>query len=167
MRNTYHIDGTIDHKLVYDQSTLHRLDGPAVELDNVLVWFQNGKVHRDDGPAIVYLEWGDTNPNYDTIEEWHQYGILHRTTGPAIIYVNGSYEWVQNGRLHREDGPAQYWSPDSSHHWYILGEEITQEIFEKMKTCSNINKLADHLVSASPAERYLAEKRITELENKI
>ena len=43
-------------------------------------WYQNGKLHREDGPAK----------------------IVYRTDGSVEIEL-----WYQNGKLHREDGPAQ------------------------------------------------------------
>ena len=36
---------------------LHRIDGPAVELESgTKKWYQNGEVHRTDGPAIEYAD---------------------------------------------------------------------------------------------------------------
>ena len=56
-----------------------------------------GKLHREDGPAIVYK---------DGTEKWYQNGILHREEGPAIIYRNGTKIWFKQGKRHRTDGPA-------------------------------------------------------------
>jgi hypothetical protein len=37
----------------FQNGKLHRLDGPAIEYSNgVKIWCQNGKCHRLDGPAI-------------------------------------------------------------------------------------------------------------------
>ena len=47
-------------------------------------WFQNGKCHRLDGPAI---EWVDGS------KYWFQNGKYHRLDGPAIEWVDGSKEW--------------------------------------------------------------------------
>ena len=43
-------------------------------------WFQDGKLHRLDGPAI---EWANGD------EHWYQEGKLHRLDGPAIEYADG------------------------------------------------------------------------------
>jgi hypothetical protein len=51
------------------------------------MWYQNGKRHRTDGPAI---EWANGN------NEWYQNGKLHRTNGPAIE-VADRIEWRING----------------------------------------------------------------------
>ena len=39
-------------------------------------WHKNGALHRDDGPAI---EWID--------------GLRHRLDGPAVVYADGGKEW--------------------------------------------------------------------------
>ena len=36
-----------------EKGELHRLDGPAVENDNgEFVWYKDGKIHREQGPAV-------------------------------------------------------------------------------------------------------------------
>ena len=51
-------------------------------------WYLNGKLHREDGPAV---EWTDgTN-------EWWLNGKRHREDGPAVEYTNGAKEWWLNG----------------------------------------------------------------------
>ncbi len=65
-------------------------------------WFnQDGKRHREDGPAIEYAD-GD--------KEWFLNGKLHREDGPAIEGANGNKSWYLNGEHHREDGPAVEYS---------------------------------------------------------
>jgi hypothetical protein len=60
-------------------------------------WWKNGKLHRENGPAIV---------TENGTKKWYKNGLPHRENGPAVEYPNGSKEWWLNGRLHREDGPA-------------------------------------------------------------
>ena len=82
-------------------------------------WYQNGKLHRDDGPAIE-------NANGD--KYWYQNSKLHRLDGPAVEYASGTKYWYQNGKLHHDDGPAiEYANGDK--HWYINGKELTEEEF--------------------------------------
>ena len=50
-------------------------------------WYQNGKLHRTDGPAVEYAS-GD--------KWWYKNGELHRTDGPAIERSNGEKEWWLN-----------------------------------------------------------------------
>lgn len=46
------IDGDIFH--LNDDNNLHRLDGPAIEFKSGAEWWmQLGKLHRDNGPAII------------------------------------------------------------------------------------------------------------------
>ena len=56
--------------------------------DGTIKYYKNGKLHREDGPAI---EW------YDGTIEWWLNGYLHRTDGPAIERPNGTREWWING----------------------------------------------------------------------
>jgi hypothetical protein len=51
-------------------------------------WFKNDKLHRLDGPALIY-----TNGT----EYWYKDGELHRLNGPAITYSNGDEFWFVNG----------------------------------------------------------------------
>ena len=51
-------------------------------------WFLNGKIHREDGPAV---EWPNGN------KYWYINGQLHREDGPAIVRTDGSKEWYLNG----------------------------------------------------------------------
>ena len=47
-------------------------------------WYQNDKLHRDNGPAVIYN---------DGEKRWYINGKLHRENGPAIIYPDGSKKW--------------------------------------------------------------------------
>jgi hypothetical protein len=52
-------------------------------------WFKEGKLHREDGPAIEHE---------NGLKEWWVEDILHRTDGPAVEYPNGSKEWWIEGK---------------------------------------------------------------------
>ena len=52
-------------------------------------WYQNGQLHRTDGPAVIYP---------DGTQEWWINGQCHREDGPALIYSNGIQEWYINGK---------------------------------------------------------------------
>ena len=101
------------------------------------LWYLNGKLHREDGPAIEY-ESGD---NF-----WSLNGKLHREEGPAIEYVNGDNEWYLNGELHREDGPAIE-NESGTKFWYLNGKELSEKKFNKKMnkptelTMSQLNSL--------------------------
>ena len=74
-------------------------------------WYQNGELHRIDGPAVVYA---------DGTKYWYKNGNRHRENGPAVIYPNGNQHWYQNGKLHRDNGPAII-RTDGSGDWYKNG----------------------------------------------
>lgn len=81
------------------------MDGIKVEIrDGWTIYHKNGKIHRDDGPAMI-------SPNGD--KYWYKDGVVHRDDGPAIIYSNRDIYWYRNGKLHRGDGPAVMRSDDS------------------------------------------------------
>jgi hypothetical protein len=72
------------NKFWYQCGKLHRLDGPAIEwADGTKAWYQNNDLHRLDGPAYE----GDSDSN-----GWYQYGKLHRLDGPAWKGIYGSKE---------------------------------------------------------------------------
>ena len=60
-----------------------------VYADGSQLWYQNGRPHRLDGPAI---EWANGH------KEWYQNGERHCEDGPAIEYTDGEIEWWQNGK---------------------------------------------------------------------
>jgi hypothetical protein len=84
-------------------------------------WYQCGKLHRDDGPAIEHSN-GD--------KAWYQNGLFHRIDGPALEWSDGTKFWYQNGKPHRDDGPAVEY-PNGSKFWYKNG--IKQTPVEKVK----------------------------------
>jgi hypothetical protein len=97
----------------YQEGKLHRTDGPAIERKNgYKEWWVDGKRHRTDGPAIE----GD-----DGYNAWYIKGKRHRTDGPAIERANGGKEWWVDGKRHRTDGPAIE-GDDGYNAWYIKGK---------------------------------------------
>ena len=83
-------------------------------------WYQNGKLHRLDGPAIEYA-----NGDYKV---WYRNDNYHRLDGPAIEYANGDKYWCRNGKLHRDDGPAIEYA-NGIKRWYIDDNNLTEEEF--------------------------------------
>lgn len=58
-------------------------------------WYQDGRLHRVGGPAIVHA---------DGSAEWYRDGWLHREDGPAIVRPGGHEEWYLHGqRFDSED----------------------------------------------------------------
>ena len=52
-------------------------------------WYINGELHREDGPAIAYVN-GD--------KYWYINGQCHREDGPAIECADGGKQWYINGK---------------------------------------------------------------------
>jgi hypothetical protein len=85
----YCIESECGDKYWYKNGKLHREDGPAIERANgTNVWYKNDKLHREDGPAIEFC---------DGMKIWHLDGEKHREDGPAVECVNGYKEWWVNG----------------------------------------------------------------------
>ena len=58
-------------------------------------WYLDGKLHREDGPAIEHAN-GDM--------EWYLNGQSHREDGPAYEGSNGRKQWfLNNQRLTEEE----------------------------------------------------------------
>ena len=105
----------------YKHGKLHRDDGPAVIMPNgyraYKAWYKNGERHREDGPAVICS---------DGCKAWWRDGKRHREDGPAWINPNGTRKWYQNGKLHRDDGPAMI-NADGTKEWYQNGTKISKE----------------------------------------
>tara|TARA_R110000851_G_scaffold328860_1_gene500253 strand:- start:363 stop:707 length:345 start_codon:yes stop_codon:yes gene_type:complete len=85
------------------------MDNPHITSNGDKSWYQHGKYHRDDGPALEYA---------DGRLCWYKHGKRHRYDGPALEYADGSKQWYQHGLRHRADGPAvEYVNGDKS--WYL------------------------------------------------
>ena len=57
-------------------------------------WRLDGKLHREDGPAIEYA---------DGARWWYLNGNLHREDGPAIEYLDGRRSWYLGGVKYTEE----------------------------------------------------------------
>ena len=79
MKNGLEIDQH-GNKVWYQNGQLHRTDGPAVELANgTKAWYQNDQQHRTDGPAVELAngrkEWFIDNIKY-TKKEFREYQLI-------------------------------------------------------------------------------------------
>lgn len=73
-----------------------------------VIWYKEGKLHREDGPAYIDGE----------NQIWFINGVEHRLDGPAKKWADGSYEWYKNGKCHRLDGPACLYIKDPINNKY-------------------------------------------------
>ena len=67
---------------------------PPVDADGDRRWYRDGKLHREDGPAI---EWPDGT------KHWYRDDKLHREDGPAVEWADGAKEWYRDGVFIREE----------------------------------------------------------------
>ena len=96
-------DRILDYKIVF---------GYSIKITTLAIgWYRNGKIHRDDGPAVEHS---------DGMKFWYKNGLIHRDNGPAIEHSNGTKEWFQHGNCHRDDGPAVK-LPSGLELWYKNG----------------------------------------------
>ena len=116
--------------------------------DGATKWYKNGKLHREEGPAI---EWAD-GP-----KEWYKNGQRHREDGPAIEYCNGK-EWWVNGQYHREDGPAVEYINGHKEYW-INGEEMSAVEFLLKVGKDPISKLKADSTIDSKSEGCVVSKK--------
>ena len=61
---------------------------------NAICYYKNGKIHREDGPAII-KEYGE--------KRWFLNGLSHRESGAAIIYKNANIYWLYKDKIYGED----------------------------------------------------------------
>lgn len=96
-----------------------------VYIDGVVDYFNNGVLHRDDGPAVVYPS---------GTEMWYRNGVLHRDDGPAAKYSDGGLVYAIYGKKHRLDGPA--FIDESFSMWFINDKQV--EIEDVLRIKNNI-----------------------------
>ena len=94
--------------------------------DGYQEWSIDGKLHRVNGPAVIYKNYID----YGRVRrEWWYEGQRHRIGGPALI--DGDYkEWWVHGEMHRDDGPA-ITDGRKNRAWCLNGKRITKKEFEE------------------------------------
>ena len=88
-----------------------------VYADGTKSWYLNGKLHREDGPAIEYG---------NGTKLWYLNDKLHREDGPTVEYAGGDKYWYLDSKRHREDGPAIECT-NGDKHWFLNGEGLTEE----------------------------------------
>jgi hypothetical protein len=67
-----------------------------IDIECTRRWYLNGKLHREDGPAVEYA---------DGSKEWWINGQCHREDGPAVEYADGTTKewWLSDVRFSEED----------------------------------------------------------------
>ena len=129
----------------YQDGELHREDGPAVEMKvSGKTWkkmyFKDGMKHRLDGPAVEQS---------DGKNDWYKDGVLHREDGPACETALGYKSWYLDGDRHREDGPAVEW-PDGRKEWWVNGVNFTEEEFNHWLSKKQLNERLTEQLKVKP-----------------
>lgn len=91
----------------YQYGKLHRLNGPAVIDPKQLKWYKNDKLHRIDSPAHIFVE------IYDEEKHKDDYKIIKTEIICNVKYAIFGEQWYQNDKLHRIGGPAKISSNDN------------------------------------------------------
>jgi hypothetical protein len=153
LKNKLTAHGVIRNKKLYaDDGSIVDITkdvvGEGFHLDSAMydqsqIWFKKGKIHREEGPAIIL---------HDGSCFWFKNGLEHREGAPAIeLKSYRSNRWCKNGKTHREDGPAEESWTDSNGWdvtepicaWYINDEKCSEELFITLtkSTKNEIEKL--------------------------
>lgn len=87
---------------------LHSANGePSLVLsDGRTAWHKEGKLHREDGPALINTNHNGTGT---TVEAYYHEGELHRDEAEGPAWENkdsGEAGYYRHGKLHRDNGPA-------------------------------------------------------------
>lgn len=106
--------------------------------DEVCYYDEDGKLHREDGPACV------TDTDHWKSIYYYKHGKIHREDGPAgsnrsrVITSNETFSdmlldvYYINGNMHREDGFAfiRYRNEEIIEQYhYLNGNAVTEEVF--------------------------------------
>jgi hypothetical protein len=102
-----------------------------IKKDGSKFWYLNGILHREDGPAVEYI-----NGN----KYWYLNGQRHRIDGPAFEDVNNYKAWYLNGHRHREDGPAVEWANGTKEWWLNTIRYTFQDYLKKLKEMGKSNE---------------------------
>ena len=92
-------------------------------------WILNGKLHREDGPAIE-------RANGDKV--YYINGKKHREGGPAVERANGDKLYIINGKTHREDGPAIEWT-DGDKWYFVNGKRLSEQEFNSRNSTKELS----------------------------
>lgn len=116
----------------YLNGSIHRENGPALEyLNGDVCWYFKNRLHRENAPAVISKN----------IVEWWNHGVRHRIGGPAIIQTVkrrdvffGLFQnkyWFQDGTPHRLDGPAVECANGHVEYW-LYGKQFSKADFDSL-----------------------------------
>jgi hypothetical protein len=87
---------------------MSKKNGLVIEPNGAKLWYKDGVIHRDDGPAVEYI-YGN--------KFWYKNGLRHRIGGPEVERIDGDKECWLYGKYYSEDDynkkisnlPLLYW----------------------------------------------------------
>ena len=83
-------------------------NGLHIDKTGTKSWYLNGKLHRQDGPAVEWTNGG---------KFWYVDGMPHREDGPAKLWPDGNASWYRYGK-YLGSGAEGFWA-----HWALLTHE--------------------------------------------
>lgn len=113
------------------KNCLHAIDKPALINQEGSIWMVNGKLHREDGPAVEKC---------NGRKEWWLNDKRHRVDGPAIVSVSGDMQYYENGKCSRKDGPAVE-NVDGYKEYWVDGKQLSEEDFVHKYSIKNKLKI--------------------------
>jgi hypothetical protein len=124
--------------IYYKNGLIHRENGPAVIRAHQQCYYKNGVLHRDgDLPAIINSgNIGEDQKIYS--EVYYKHGQIHRDDGPAMMWSTGSYKYFKHDKVHNDAGPACHWVDNGqSRDEYWLNGEMVSKIGHKIASLRN------------------------------
>lgn len=85
----------------------------------------------------------------------------------SYSYGSGNFYLNKEGKLHREDGPAVIYNNNSTtiEYFYLDGVPYSITLQKKIMNYKRKSSLTQYLLDNNPVTRYLAQKRLSELES--
>jgi hypothetical protein len=127
-------------------------DGMVTNEGGTKRWYLNGKLHRDDGPAVELLGGSKV---------WYKNGSLHRENGPAIeVSVGGAEYWWIDGKssvppdiFDRSSEVCQkcefFVNTEKGWKWRKkYGVSVKRYKIESREECKNCPRVLEHTVMA-------------------
>lgn len=114
----------------------------------ILYYFKEGKLHRDDNPAFIYQEYYINNETM--IKVYYQNGFIHRINEPAIYHLFSgidfevlNYEYVVDNNWHNLNGSCFVTKVDEKLDtdiigYYIFGKAYNFKNYIKQKFIWNL-----------------------------
>ena len=80
--------------------------------DDAIRFYKNGRLHREDGPAIIYSSGS---------KFWYLNGLRHRESGPAVTIYSGDNYWYFKDKTYSTHNEI------TNESWLIFVKQIKRE----------------------------------------